>query len=163
MAPQEIGSALAVLRSWAGISEAARAPEPDLPMTPEDVRAFATTPELTVGAHTRSHRCLRYASPEAQDAEIAGSRDDLAAWLGEEPAFFSYPFGFPGADFDDAVVARVRAAGFSLGVTTAPGRIRAADRFALPRSVVPDVDAEAFEAWLRGRHTLDVASTSPST
>jgi hypothetical protein len=43
----------------------------------------------------------------------------------------------------------VRAAGFTLGVTTRPGAVRGADRFKLPRSVVPDIDGEEFEAWLR--------------
>jgi hypothetical protein len=47
-------------------------------------------------------------------------------------------------------VARVRAAGFAMGVTTAAGPLRGADPLALPRSVVPDVDGEAFTAWLGG-------------
>jgi peptidoglycan/xylan/chitin deacetylase (PgdA/CDA1 family) len=151
MSLEEIDSALAALRAWAGMYEADAVLEEDRPMTPDGVRAVAGTPLLSVGAHSRSHRCLRYADPAAQDAEIAGSRDDLAAWLGAEPTSFSYPFGFPGADFDHGVMARVRAAGFSLGVTTAPGPLRSADRLALPRSVVPNLDAEAFDAWLRGR------------
>ena len=106
-------------------------------------------PGLTAGAHTRSHRSLRYAGAAGQDAEIVGSRDDLTAWLGAEPTCFSYPFGVPGADLDGAVAARVRAAGYSLAVTTTPGVIAGADRFMLPRRVVPDVDGEAFEEWLR--------------
>jgi peptidoglycan/xylan/chitin deacetylase (PgdA/CDA1 family) len=118
-------------------------------MTPEEVRAFASHPGLTIGAHTRSHRSLRHADEERRDAEIAGSRDDIAAWLGSEPTSFSYPFGVHGADFDDAVVARVRAAGFALGVTTTDGPFLGADRFKLPRRSVPDIDGQEFEAWLR--------------
>jgi peptidoglycan/xylan/chitin deacetylase (PgdA/CDA1 family) len=124
-------------------------PEPDHPMTPEGVRAFVAVPGLSAGAHTRSHCSLRHVDGAAQEAEIAGSRDDLRDWLGVEPTSFSYPFGVPGADLDAAVVARVRAAGFSLGVTTTPGAVAGADRLTLPRHVVPDVDGEAFEAWLR--------------
>ena len=149
LAPAEIGSALSTVRRWASASVEGRAPEADRPMTPEELRAFAATPGVTIGAHTRSHRSLRHADAAAQETEIAGSRDDLAAWLGMEPTFFSYPFGVPGAHFDDAVVARVRAAGFSLGVTTAPGLIAGADRFRLPRCVVPNVDGDEFGAWLR--------------
>ena len=44
-------------------------------------------------------------------------RDDLAGWLGEQPTAFSYPFGVPGADVDEGVAARVRAAGFSMKAT----------------------------------------------
>jgi peptidoglycan/xylan/chitin deacetylase (PgdA/CDA1 family) len=149
MAPGEIGSALSAVRRWAGMPAEGRAPELDRAMTPEELRAFARTPGVTIGAHTRSHRSLRHADAAAQDAEIAGSRDELAAWLGTQPTAFSYPFGVPGEHFDDAVVARVRAAGFSLGVTTRPGLVSRADRFRLPRCVVPDADGEEFGAWLR--------------
>ncbi|MGH2823001.1 MAG: polysaccharide deacetylase family protein, partial [Thermoleophilaceae bacterium] len=149
MAPAQIGSALALLRAWADDHGEGTTPSRDRPLTPEELRTVADMPGLSVGAHTRSHRCLRYADQASRDAEIAGSRDDLSAWLGVEPTSFSYPFGVPGADFDDAVVAQVRAAGFTLGVTTRPGSLAKADRFKLPRRVVPDVDGEAFEAWLR--------------
>jgi peptidoglycan/xylan/chitin deacetylase (PgdA/CDA1 family) len=148
MAPDDIRSSLAVLRRWAGRSPNESKPERDRAMTPEELRAFAGSPGLVVGAHGRSHRCLRHADEAAQDAEIAGSRNDIAIWLGVAPTTFSYPFGVPGADFDDAVVARVRAAGFSLGVTTTPGALSRADPFRLPRLVVPDIGGEAFEAWL---------------
>jgi peptidoglycan/xylan/chitin deacetylase (PgdA/CDA1 family) len=149
LAPPEIGAAVAAVRRWAGARAEGGAPEVDRAMTPDELRSFAGTPGVTIGAHSRSHRSLRHADPAAQEAEIAGSRDDLAAWLGTAPTFFSYPFGVPGAHLDDAVVARVRAAGFSLGVTTTPGVVSTADRFRLPRCVVPDVDGEAFGAWLQ--------------
>jgi peptidoglycan/xylan/chitin deacetylase (PgdA/CDA1 family) len=151
LAPAEIGSAVSAVRRWAGVPADRRTPEVDRAMTPDELRAFAGTPGVTIGAHTRSHRSLRHADTAAQDAEIAGSRDDLGAWLGTEPTFFSYPFGVPGAHLDDAVVARVRAAGFSLGVTTTPGLVSQADRFRLPRCVVPDIDGEEFGAWLRAQ------------
>jgi peptidoglycan/xylan/chitin deacetylase (PgdA/CDA1 family) len=149
LAPAEIASALSAVRRWAGVPGEWRTPEVDRAMTPDELRAFARTPGATIGAHSRSHRSLRHADGAAQEAEIAGSRDDLAAWLGMEPTFFSYPFGVPGAHLDDAVVARVRAAGFSLGVTTTPGVLPRADQFRLPRCVVPDIDGEEFDAWLR--------------
>jgi peptidoglycan/xylan/chitin deacetylase (PgdA/CDA1 family) len=151
LAPPEIGAALSAVRRWAGAGADGGAPEVDRAMTPEELRAFAGTPGVTIGAHTRSHRSLRHADAAAQEAEITGSRDDLVAWLGTEPTSFSYPFGVPGAHLDDAVVARVRAAGFSLGVTTTPGVVSRADRFRLPRCVVPDVDGDEFGSWLQGQ------------
>jgi peptidoglycan/xylan/chitin deacetylase (PgdA/CDA1 family) len=149
MAPEGIEAALEMMRTWAGISADSRPPELDRAMTLDELRAFASTPGTAVGAHSRSHRSLRHADPATQDAEIAGSRADLAEWLGSEPASFSYPFGVLGADLDESVAARVRAAGFSLAVTTTPGVIAGADRFKLPRRSVPDLGGEAFEAWLR--------------
>jgi peptidoglycan/xylan/chitin deacetylase (PgdA/CDA1 family) len=149
MAPEDIEAALQMLRTWAGISVDSRAPERDRAMTPEELRTFVSTPGIAVGAHGRSHRSLRHADPATQEAEIAGSRDDIATWLGSQPTSFSYPFGVPGADLDELVAARVRAAGFSLAVTTTPGVIAGADRFKLPRRSVPDIGGEAFEAWLR--------------
>ena len=148
--PEEISSALSALRGWAGESEEGGPPELDRAMTPNELRALASIPGLTVGAHSRSHRSLRHADQDQQDTEIAGSRADIAGWLGTEPTCFSYPFGVPGADFDDGVAARVRAAGFALAVTTRPGAVQGADRFKLPRRVVPDIDGDEFEAWLRG-------------
>ena len=149
MAPEVIDSALAAIRAWAGVSSKASTPKADRPMTPDGLRAFVGMPGLTAGAHSRSHRSLRYAAAAGQDAEIVGSRHDLTAWLGAEPTCFSYPFGVPGADLDGTVAARVRAAGYSLAVTTTPGVIAGADRFMLPRRVAPDLDAEPFEEWLR--------------
>ena len=148
LAPDEIDEALRALRAWAGEAGHAPVPEPDRAMTPDGLRAFVGHPGLSAGAHTRSHRSLRHADPAAQEAEIAGSRDDLAGWLGQQPTVFSYPFGVPGADVDEGVAARVRAAGFSMAVTTSPGALAEADPFMLPRRVVPDLDAEAFEEWL---------------
>jgi peptidoglycan/xylan/chitin deacetylase (PgdA/CDA1 family) len=149
MPPEVIVSALSSLRGWAGVSADGGTPGLDRAMTPDELRAFAGIPGVTVGAHTRSHRSLRHADPATQDSEIGGSRADVAGWLGTEPACFSYPFGVPGADFDDGVAARVRAAGFTLAVTTTPGAVRGADPFKLPRRVVPDIAGEEFEAWLQ--------------
>ncbi len=151
LAPEEIGAALELLREWAGEAGAGVEPLPalDRAMTPDDLRTFVGVPGLTAGAHSRSHRSLRHADGAVQEAEIGGSRDDLTEWLGHAPTAFSYPFGVPGADVDDSVAARVRAAGFSIAVTTSPGALPQADRFMLPRRVVPDLDGEAFEHWLR--------------
>jgi peptidoglycan/xylan/chitin deacetylase (PgdA/CDA1 family) len=162
MPPEDVGSALSAVRGWAGLSDEDGTPEIDRAMTPEELRAFAGIAGLAVGAHTRTHRSLRHADPATQEAEISGSRADIAAWLGTEPSCFSYPFGVPGADFDDEVVARVRAAGFTLGVTTRPGAVQGADRFKLPRSVVPDVDGEEFEAWLLRQPDLSRAAPAAS-
>jgi peptidoglycan/xylan/chitin deacetylase (PgdA/CDA1 family) len=50
-------------------------------------------------------------------SETAGSRQTLETVLGHPVYFFAYPFG----TFNDAVVAAVRGAGFTLAYTTAAG------------------------------------------
>jgi peptidoglycan/xylan/chitin deacetylase (PgdA/CDA1 family) len=108
---------------------------------------------VTIGAHTRTHRGLAYASESEQHDEVVRSRDDLARWLGAPPAMFAYPFGVPDADVDATTHAVVRGAGFRAAVLNAPGIVSAdTDPFAVPRHAVPDVDADAFRAWL-GRLT----------
>jgi peptidoglycan/xylan/chitin deacetylase (PgdA/CDA1 family) len=104
---------------------------------------------VAIGAHTRTHRGLAYASPEDQRAEIATSRDDLERWLGRPPTSFAYPFGVPGADLDAVTMRIVRETGFSCAVVNAPGAVGPkSDRFALPRAAVPDLDGDAFARWL---------------
>ncbi len=139
------------------------APEPDRAMTPDGLRTFAGH---AGSERRRPHPLASLASPRRRGH--AGCRDrrqprrPRRLARKSSPPSFSYPFGVPGADVDDAVVARVRAAGFSLGVTTSPGALPA-DRFMLPRRVVPDLDAEAFEEWLHGRPSGDLAQRSLSS
>ncbi len=148
--PELIEAILRELRAWAGEDRAgAPAPDDDRPMTIDELRTFAAAPGMSIGAHTRTHPSLARMSPERQDEEIAGSRDDLKAWLGARPTAFSYPFGVPGEDVDRAVQARVRAAGFTSAVVNDPRPAPVGtEAFAAPRHAVPDVGGGAFAAWL---------------
>jgi len=97
-----------------------------------------------IGAHTRRHLHLPRLTPDELRAEVAGSRDDLAAALGagDGDALFAYPYG----DWDPSVAAAVRDAGFAAACATRFGRVTAAsDRFALPRiSVGSSLDLPHF-------------------
>jgi peptidoglycan/xylan/chitin deacetylase (PgdA/CDA1 family) len=124
-------------------------PASERPMTIEELRGLHAA-GVTVGAHTRTHRGLAYAPQAAQREEIERSRDDLAAWLGETPGAFSYPFGVPGADVGPTTVRLVQEAGFGCAVVNDPRTVhRGDDRFAIPRFAAPDLAADAFERWLR--------------
>lgn len=149
LAPVEIADALDALRAWAHV--AGGAPERDRPMSVERLRELARR-GVAIGAHSRTHRGLAYASAEDQRREIAASRDDVERWVGRAPSAFSYPFGSPGADVDEVAIGLVREAGFACAVLTSPGPVtRDTDTFALPRAVVPDLDGPAFADWLAAR------------
>ncbi|MBP0575525.1 polysaccharide deacetylase family protein, partial [Mycobacterium tuberculosis] len=75
---------------------------------------------VDIGAHTLSHANLRRLPRAAARAEMAGSADVLADWLGVRPRHFAYPYGYPAAAGPDefALAAEI---GFDLAVTTRPG------------------------------------------
>ncbi len=121
------------------------------PLTADELRRFAASPLIDVGAHTRAHVGLAAQSPDTLREEVEGSRADLADWLGSPPGTFAYPFGDHGA----AARRAVRRAGYELGAGTAPGPVtRLTDRFELPRLWVEDEGPE----WLE-RLLLTVVST----
>jgi peptidoglycan/xylan/chitin deacetylase (PgdA/CDA1 family) len=146
-----IAGALAQLRAWAGQDGATQPPDRDRPLTPDELVTLATAGPFTVQAHGRTHLSLSHAPAPIRAGELAGSADDLASWLGEakRPTIFSYPFGVPGVDVDDATKAAARAAGYRHATVNAPGLVHAStDPYALPRLAVPDVGGPAFARWL---------------
>jgi peptidoglycan/xylan/chitin deacetylase (PgdA/CDA1 family) len=72
---------------------------------------------MDVGDHTAHHVDLRAIAPSELQMETAGSRQALQHILGHPVYAFAYPFGA----FNDAVVAAVKTAGFTLAYTTASG------------------------------------------
>lgn len=140
-----IDRALGELRAWAGATadQGGRGP-----MSVQQVQTLAGA-GVSIGAHTRTHRGLAYASRAEQHAEVLGSHEDLARWLGTPPAMFAYPFGVPGADVDETTRAIVRDVGFRAAVLNARGIVTSGtDPFAVPRHAVPNVDADRFRFWL---------------
>ncbi|MDX6727160.1 MAG: hypothetical protein QOK49_1965 [Baekduia sp.] len=145
-----IARALAAVRVWAGRSPApGPPPERDRPMTVAELQQLAAGGTIDVQAHGRTHLSLAHAPAPVRDDELAGSADDLEAWLGARPTVFSYPFGVLGVDVDAATRSAARAAGYARATVNSPGLVRAGtDPFALPRLAVPDVDGPAFARWL---------------
>ncbi|MCB1776165.1 MAG: polysaccharide deacetylase family protein [Candidatus Competibacteraceae bacterium] len=113
----------------------------DLMMTRQQVQALHKA-GMGIGAHTVHHPILARLEPEEAEREIANSRDDLQALLGESVALFAYPNGKPGADYRPEHVAMARRLGFQAAVSTAWGVARnESDLFQLPR----------FTPWGRSR------------
>jgi peptidoglycan/xylan/chitin deacetylase (PgdA/CDA1 family) len=91
-----------------------------------------------IGSHTRSHPALTGLDDSALHEELQGSRELLEQRLGRRCRSFAYPFG----DFDDRVVAAVRAAGYEAAATFG-GRVYLEDPLRWPRVVVLRSDSSA--------------------
>jgi peptidoglycan/xylan/chitin deacetylase (PgdA/CDA1 family) len=144
---EAIGDALSELRQWSTVTTGP--PDSGRPMTVRELQDLAAR-GVSVGAHTRTHRALAYAPTDTQRAEVTRSRNDLTRWLATPPRGFSYPFGVPGADLDEATQRIVREAGFAYAVVNVPAPLPGADSFAVPRRAVPDLSGAAFRSWLSG-------------
>ena len=100
----------------------------------DEVRELARA-GWTIGAHTVTHVNVALAAPEEAEAEIARSRDAIAAAVGEPVMHFAYPnTGGAHRYFDGATAAMLGRLGFRSAVTSAPGLVRpGVSPFALPR------------------------------
>lgn len=120
----------------------------------DQVLELAARPGIAIGAHTRTHACLRALPASAQVAEIAGSRRALSEALGQDVRTFAYPFGSHDS-WDRTTVAAAARAGVELAVTTISGGVgRATPALRVPRVAVRGWDgatfAEHLETWFRG-------------
>ncbi len=94
-----------------------------LVMTPDELKAIASHPLASLGAHTVSHRALTFLDDAALAEELSSSADYVAALTGRRPTSFAYPYG-DSRSVDARTAAAVSAAGFKLAVTTRPGTLR---------------------------------------
>jgi len=95
-------------------------------MDRNELRQLARHPLASLGAHTVSHRALARLPEAEAAAEMALSADYVADIVGRRPAAIAYPYGT--ADAVSPREARLAAElGFSVGVTTRPGTIAAAN------------------------------------
>jgi peptidoglycan/xylan/chitin deacetylase (PgdA/CDA1 family) len=103
-------------------------------LTSQQVRELARA-GWTIGAHTVSHLNVSLAPRAEAEAEIAGSRDAIAAVLGAPPRHFAYPNTGGQHRYFDAEVARLLGRlGFRSATTSRAGALRpGADVFQLPR------------------------------
>jgi peptidoglycan/xylan/chitin deacetylase (PgdA/CDA1 family) len=126
----------------------AAAPSADEQALPMDAAMLAELAGsgIAIGGHARSHMPLTGLVTERRRAEIAGSRDDLAALLGRAPSGFAYPHG----DFDAETARMVQEAGFDWAVAVANRAVpERADRYALPRLTVGDWSAKRLRREIR--------------
>jgi peptidoglycan/xylan/chitin deacetylase (PgdA/CDA1 family) len=100
-------------------------------MNDEQVRAWHAA-GMEVGAHSRTHPRLTGCTDAELRDEIAGSKADLEALIGQPVTQFCYPYG----DLDERVVAATRLAGYDAATTVQRGRARVGDDAMLLRRVL---------------------------
>lgn len=83
---------------------------------PREIREMAHA-GFAFQSHSRSHPDLTSLAPEALDHELAGARHDLEDLLGRPVPYLAYPYG----RYDDRVLERTRAAGYSAAFSVQPG------------------------------------------
>jgi peptidoglycan/xylan/chitin deacetylase (PgdA/CDA1 family) len=114
-------------------------------LTVEQLRQLASSPLVTIGAHTERHINLASASADEAEREIATGRRALENILQREVVHFAYPFGNARA-CGPREAEFVRAAGFRTAVTTRCGTLfpkHLDDLFALPREPLCGRDTPA--------------------
>ena len=118
--------------------------ESHLPMTEDELRAFATSPSVVIGAHTVGHPSLVRLAEDEQRMEITQSKQQLEKLLGNVVPYFSYPFG-TGADFNPVTTRLAKDAGFDHVAANFPGGVHArSPRFSFPRFLVRNWDTREF-------------------
>lgn len=92
---------------------------------------------ITLGSHTRSHARLREVGTASLEDEIAGSKAELEDLLGQEVAYFAYPFG----QYNPAGRDMAEKAGYRAACSTRSGFNNSeVDRFQLRRIEVFGTD-----------------------
>lgn len=134
----------------------ARAFADRLVMTPDELKAIASHPLSSLGAHTVSHRALTFLDDAALAEELSSSADYVAALTGRRPTSFAYPYG-DSRSVDARTAAAVSAAGFKLAVTTRPGTLREAS-LATPMQL-PRISLNGF--YQKPRYVSALASGIP--
>jgi peptidoglycan/xylan/chitin deacetylase (PgdA/CDA1 family) len=104
-------------------------------MSAAELRALASHPLASLGAHTVSHRALSRLGETEAASEISASADYVEAISHVRPTAIAYPYGT--SDSVSRREARLAAdLGFTVGLTTRPGTITplaASDMMMLPR------------------------------
>lgn len=63
------------------------------PMTPDELRAFARHPLITIGNHTHEHVALDICGVDGVKTQTAGAQIDLKTLTGKSAASIAYPYG----------------------------------------------------------------------
>jgi peptidoglycan/xylan/chitin deacetylase (PgdA/CDA1 family) len=127
-------STIGQLLEWSGLNKEGR--ETHRMMTFDELKVFAGSKSVVVGAHTHHHPQLSACSKQEQYHEIASSKRNLEILLEKEIKHFSYPFGGKN-DYNEDSIALCKSLGFDVVCSNFPKQLhRWTSRFELPRMLV---------------------------
>jgi peptidoglycan/xylan/chitin deacetylase (PgdA/CDA1 family) len=116
------------------------------PMTTDELRTFAASPLIEIGAHSVTHRSFSALPEQVQLAEIEQSGRACERMTGLRPESFAYPFG----DMAPATAEMVRQAGFARACSQRPDLVWCdSDPYRLPRIGAFDQGTDSFIRKLR--------------
>jgi peptidoglycan/xylan/chitin deacetylase (PgdA/CDA1 family) len=143
--PQPAACIDRVIRELSGeLGTEAAKPSAAQPLEHEELLRLASSPFVTIGAHTTDHVLLRRQPLTEQIRTITQSKVDLEEMLGRPIVHFAYPFGGTDA-FDRSSVGAVQSAGFQTACTTVKGPVtRWSNPLCLPRRAVRDWSGSGF-------------------
>jgi len=135
------------LRRWAQTDKIGR--EVNRSMSNDELRWFAESKWVTIGAHSVTHTPLSTLAAKQQREEIFSSKQLLEALLGTKLTTFSYPFGRK-KDYNQTSVRLCREAGFTKAAANFPGQVhRWTDPYQLPRHLVRNWGLDVFTAEIQ--------------
>ncbi len=141
MAPEPRSALLAALRGWSGRGQA-RPSHRSLRL--DELKALASSPCVTIGAHTVSHPMLSGRPKAEQEREILASRKDLETWLERPVDIFSFPFGAK-RDYNAETLDICRTAGFRKSAAAYAGQWRkGSDPMQIPRVFIHNWTKDQF-------------------
>ena len=136
------------LETWAGVTGGREGSHRCL--TREELQRLASSPWVTIGAHTMTHTALAALNEAQQREEIFSSKRELEQIIGSEIKVFSYPFGRK-CEYNRISIDLCREAGFIKVAANFPGQVhRWTDPLQLPRHLVRNWDVATFAAELKG-------------
>jgi peptidoglycan/xylan/chitin deacetylase (PgdA/CDA1 family) len=131
------------LISWSGLEKVGRPTHRML--TFDEIKTFASSKAVVIGAHTHNHPKLSVCSKEEQYHEIASSKSNLEMLLERRVKHFSYPFGSK-SDYNSHSLEICKTLGFDMVSANFHRQVHRWDnRFELPRILVRDWNADEFE------------------
>jgi peptidoglycan/xylan/chitin deacetylase (PgdA/CDA1 family) len=136
-------SLMEYILKWANLSREGR--NSHRIMTSEEVKKFARSKSVIIGAHTETHPKLSIYSHQEQYQEISLSKYKLEKLINKPIEHFSYPFGTK-EDYNEDAIRVVRDLGFKMVCANYHGQVhRWHSKFEIPRILVRDWNKAEFE------------------
>ena len=135
------------LRNWAQLGKTGR--YENVPLDVQQLKELGSSPYITIGGHTVTHRSLGALTEKEQENEIKQSILYLEEVLGKNVEVFSYPFGQK-ADYTGETIELLKKYGIIKAATT---ERRCAEMeknlFKIPRIKIENLKIQEFENFIK--------------